>query len=150
MPLQISRPLILLAVIVVLFLVIRFFLVPESFGEKGFYRSVALEENADKPVKHVGEESCVICHDDVATARDSSHHANLNCETCHGPGFLHIESAEAKDIHIPTGTEFCAWCHSENAGRSELLVKQQNIAEHLAENEAESCIDCHNPHSPWN
>lgn len=149
MPLQLRRPLMLFAVIIILFLTARYFLIPESFGEQGFYRAKALEENAAFEVKHVGDATCIECHDDIAAARDTSVHKTLRCEVCHTAGYKHVKSEEGKDIFKPDGLTNCKWCHTKNAARSEKVIKQVDINEHMVENGAEKCIECHeNPHNP--
>lgn len=144
---QLKRPLILLCSIIVLFLIARHLVKPEGYGVKGYYRIESLEENQAYEVNYKGSESCNDCHDDIVTLRDSSEHKTLQCEACHGPGYKHVESGEAKDIVIPEGREFCAWCHSKNFARSQNNVKQVDIKEHNIEN---NCVECHNPHAPWN
>ncbi len=146
MPPQLKRPLILLGSIVIIFLVARYFIKPEGFGEKGFYRIQSLEENEQFEIKHIGSQACNECHDDMIALRDSGVHQTLNCEICHGPGYKHFETGEAKDIIIPDGRAFCAWCHSKNAARPEGIIVQVNLKEHNIEYK---CIDCHNPHAPW-
>ncbi|MCF6366911.1 MAG: hypothetical protein L3J35_11995 [Bacteroidales bacterium] len=149
MPLQIRRPLILFAVIIILFLTARHFLTPESFGEKGFYRGNALEENMDREIRHTGDKSCFECHDDKIAERDSSVHISVKCEVCHGPGYKHILSGEANDIEKPDGVTNCKWCHTKNAARPTTVINQIDIQEHLIDNGAEKCIECHeNPHNP--
>jgi hypothetical protein len=146
MPPQLKRPLILLGSIVLIFILARHFIKPEGFGEKGFYRIQALEENQLFEIKYVGSKACLDCHDDIIALRDSGVHETLNCEVCHEPGYKHILSGEAKDIVIPSGREFCGRCHSKNAARSMTLIVQVDLKKHNVEN---NCIDCHNPHSPW-
>lgn len=38
--------------------------------------------------------------------------AEVGCETCHGPGSLHAESAERKQINRKPSIETCNSCHS--------------------------------------
>jgi hypothetical protein len=52
-----------------LFLVIRHFVVPPSFGQYGHYRGAAIGEIAARPVKFAGHDSCEACHSDVADAK---------------------------------------------------------------------------------
>lgn len=52
---------------------------------------------------YVGSESCIVCHEDsyetyqrsahVVTETDADRWTNSACETCHGPGAAHVESA---------------------------------------------------------
>lgn len=148
MPKQLERVLLLLISLVFIFLIIRHLLVPESFGELGHYRANSLLENEALEPKYVGNKYCVDCHEDQALLLLEGTHQNLKCETCHGPGFRHVESNENVDIILPVGREFCGKCHSLNAARSKSVVKQVIIREHNIEEK--ECVNCHNPHEPWN
>lgn len=70
-----------------LFLVIRSYVVPHSFGRYGHYRADALGEIASRPVKMSGHETCETCHSDVADMKKAGKHAHVNCEACHGAIF---------------------------------------------------------------
>ena len=73
----------------------------------------------------------------------------MTCEVCHGTGYKHVESGEAKDIIKPDGLTISKLCHTKNAARPNEVIKQVNIQEHLIDNGAEKCIECHeNPHNP--
>ena len=51
------------------FLVVRHYVVPKSFGQYGHYRGAAMGEIAAHPVKFVGHDTCEGCHADVADAK---------------------------------------------------------------------------------
>jgi hypothetical protein len=44
---------------------------------------------------------------------DTPHLRNTGCESCHGPGGLHVRTAEARHIRGKLTTAVCARCHSE-------------------------------------
>ena len=67
------------------FLVIRGYVVPKSFGQYGHYRGAAIGEIAAHPVKFAGHQTCEGCHVDVADLKSKGKHAHVNCEACHGP-----------------------------------------------------------------
>ena len=67
-----------------IFLVVRHFVVPKSFGQYGHYRGAAMGEIASHPAKFSGHESCESCHSDVADKKNAGKHAHVNCEACHG------------------------------------------------------------------
>ena len=69
---------------ILLFLVIRRFLVPKSFGEYGHYRGNALSEIAARPINFAGHDTCETCHADVLEKKKDGKHAHVNCEACHG------------------------------------------------------------------
>jgi hypothetical protein len=66
------------------FLVVRHFVVPPSFGQYGHYRAAAIGEIAAHPIKYAGHETCEGCHADVVDVKKAGKHARVNCEACHG------------------------------------------------------------------
>jgi hypothetical protein len=42
--------------------------------------------------------------------------ANIQCESCHGPGYLHVMEASRRESMISTGLDYgtCAQCHAED------------------------------------
>jgi ribosomal protein L37AE/L43A len=145
-PPQIKRHVLLLAFFIIVFIVIRAALVPDSFGKYGHYRGDALAENEARVPRYSGKDSCSDCHSKIVDQLASDIHANLACETCHGPGDAHVH--KARTIHMPVvGTRnFCGLCHTKNMARKKERVPQLLMAEHYPE---KNCIDCHNPHQPW-
>ena len=67
-----------------IFLVVRHYYVPKSFGQYGHYRGASIGEIAQRPVKFAGHETCETCHSDVADKKKIGKHAHVNCEACHG------------------------------------------------------------------
>src|SRR5947209_18480229 len=76
----------------------------------------------------VGPEVCQACHEDIAKGFVSSAHRETKnaCESCHGPGSKHAESASATEIRnpkklAPAETDrACLTCHlnqKTHAGR---------------------------------
>lgn len=147
MPKQLQVLLIVFAIFISLFIIIRHLLIPDSFGEYGHYRGDALEEIASQELKFAGKEACIDCHSDIYEMLLSDMHANLDCEICHGPGQKHADSMEASDILKKTGREFCGLCHAINPARPNDVISQINLNEHNIE--IENCTDCHNPHQVW-
>ena len=146
MPPQLKRLLPLLVLFIVLFMVARHFLIPDSFGQYGHYRGASLEENADHPIHFAGKATCIECHDDVGAQLDSDAHSGLSCEVCHGPGVNHADDYEVK-LEKPGTREFCGSCHQLHPARRIEIINQIDIREHHPERE--NCIDCHNPHVVW-
>ena len=145
-PPQLKRLGLAFAVFISLFLVVRNSLVPDTFGQYGFYRGASLEEIAESPPKFTGQAGCLDCHMDIYELKQQDVHKTISCETCHGPGKLHSESAEASQIQKPTERESCGICHSRNAARPGAVILQIDLKEH---NIDKKCIECHNPHKPW-
>jgi hypothetical protein len=169
MPQQIKRLISAFVLFIVLFLILRQVLKPDSFGELGHYRAKAIQENTVRELHYAGSEVCCTCHQDICTDKTSGHHAQLKCEVCHGPGLKHARSVEKfKGSQLPDSLllfkpverKDCAICHRKNAARIKILfdtidntvIRQINVLEHNpmdTDTKAEyKCIDCHNPHQP--
>ena len=147
MPKQLKVLLLLFACFITLFIIVRHFLVPDSFGEYGHYRADALIDIAEQELNYAGKEACIDCHSDIYEMLLTDMHAKLSCEVCHGPGLKHADSMEASDISKKSGREFCGLCHAMNPARPLDVVSQVDLNEHNIENK--NCIDCHNPHQVW-
>jgi len=170
MPQHIKRLIITFVVVIALFLVVRYLLVPGSFGEYGHYRGLALAENADRPVHYSGSASCARCHEDIFNDKNKGHHSGLSCEGCHGPSYRHvlyadsahrIKLADSLLLKRDSTRHFCAVCHEKNAARIKILFDSVNKSvvkvieekkhNHLYDKETHkllNCIECHNPHDP--
>lgn len=104
--------------------------------------------------KAVGQEVCATCHADVAAQYARSAHGWLpedsppetlaGCESCHGPGSVHAESGEAKDIrrfanlNARDASQPCLSCHQADHAR------EWAVSEHAANDVG--CTDCHRIH----
>jgi nitrate/TMAO reductase-like tetraheme cytochrome c subunit len=145
-PPQLKRLAIAFSIFIAAFLIIRHFLVPDSFGQFGFYRGASLQEIAMTPMKYAGQKACFDCHQDIEDLKLQDVHSDIRCETCHGPGLKHSENGDTTLLQRPTSREFCGLCHSKNAGKQKSMIFQVDLKEH---NVNKRCIDCHNPHQPW-
>jgi hypothetical protein len=127
-----------------IFLVIRGFLVPKSFGQFGHYRANAVTEIAARPIKFAGHESCEGCHGDVLDKKKKGKHAGVNCEACHGPQAQHADDpTSVKPDKLDTAV-LCARCHEANAAKPRNFP-QVDTEEHST---GLPCDTCHQPHSP--
>ena len=107
---------------------------------------------------YVGSEACAVCHEDTAKAfAKTPHHvadgtdkkrgfAGRACESCHGPGAKHAESAAAADIRNPGKLaaaqidQVCLACHLNqptHAGRLGSSHARDQVA----------CTTCHKIHA---
>lgn len=145
-PPQLTRLALAFAVFVTLFLVLRHYLVPDTFGEFGHYRGASLIDNAQVEIHYAGQQACFECHQDVQDLKAKDVHSDIHCETCHGPGQKHVLSGESTDILKPAGREFCGKCHAKNAAKQKNTVFQIDLNKH---NVDKNCVECHNPHQPW-
>jgi len=146
MSIQVKRIILVFVIFIALMLVLRHFLVPDSWEEYGHYRGDALKEIAYKTPKFVQMDDCAACHDSIAELKSSGEHKSLQCEICHGAGYQHIDDPEGNKELLPSGRQFCLRCHTLNPARSNDEIKQVDPIEH---NTDEECITCHNPHQPW-
>lgn len=128
----------------VVFLVVRHYIVPKSFGEYGHYRGAAMGEIAARPVHFAGHQACEACHTDVLDVKKNGKHAHVNCEACHGPLAKHADDpASVTPAKLDTAV-LCVRCHSASAARPKGFP-QVAAAEH---SNGLPCETCHNPHSP--
>src|SRR3974390_3336231 len=99
----------------IVFLLIREYVVPKSFGQYGHYRGNAISETAAHPVRFAGHEACESCHSDVLDAKKNGKHARVNCEACHGPQAKHAEDPSAVTPPKPDTAVLCVRCHAASA-----------------------------------
>ena len=150
---HVLRPLWVAIAFVALILLARYLLVPKDFGVQGksftynFHRAGNVQDWKNFPVKYVGQEVCVECHEDNGEALASSPHAIIQCENCHGPGVKHIEAESAETITINRSRALCLRCHADlgYVGINRSNIPSINPNEHNVDSE---CAECHNPHNP--
>lgn len=138
------RVVILLALGMVIFLVVRRVVVPADFGRYGHFRAGALDEIRAKPIKFAGRAACEACHSDQAEVKNKGKHAGLGCEACHGPLAHHAEDPSTVIPKLPDTAVLCARCHEANNAKPKSFP-QVVTAEHSA---GLPCNTCHKPHSP--
>jgi hypothetical protein len=131
------------AIGIVLFLVVRGFLVPKSFGQYGHYRGDALAEISSRPVSYAGHEACELCHAEVLEVKKGGRHARVACESCHGPLAKHAADPSVTPIRLDTAV-LCVRCHEANHSKP-MDFPQVHSADHSA---GLACNTCHKPHSP--
>ena len=100
----------------------------------------------------VGSKACADCHEEIVRDFRTADHArlmakgknaeNAGCESCHGPGSLHVKSGGATNtiVNPRKDPETCFQCHLE-------IRAEFNLPHHHPVMEGKmSCADCHNPH----
>jgi hypothetical protein len=153
---HIWRAIFLLVGLGVAFVTGREFMIPGSFGKAGHYRYDSLQSYMAQPAIHGGRDSCRECHPKEYETASAGKHAELNCETCHGPLAWHAKDGQ-KIAEMPkvASWKLCAYCHQPLAARPR-FIKQVAFAKHLEEQGAEPgtgvparvCFLCHKPHNP--
>jgi len=128
------------------FLVVRHYVVPKSFGQYGHYRGAAIGEIAARPVKFAGHETCETCHSDVADKKKIGKHAHVNCEACHGALASHANADDPTAVMpvLPDPAVLCARCHTASAAKPKGFP-QVDPANHYP---GSPCKTCHHPHNP--
>jgi DmsE family decaheme c-type cytochrome len=118
----------------------------------------AQQEQPQAPAKpeYIGSEMCAVCHEDIFKAFQKSRHQAIeadkrrgwegrSCESCHGPGSLHAESASPEGIVNPSKLKpfeeitSCLACHKNQ------MAPTGRIASGHA-NDQVACSQCHAVH----
>lgn len=128
----------------IVFLVVRRFVVPKSFGEYGHYRGAAIAEIAAHPAHFAGHQACEVCHSDIADAKSKGKHAHVNCEACHGPQLKHADDPSSGVPPKPDTATLCVRCHAASAARP----KDFPQVDAVAHANGVPCETCHKPHDP--
>lgn len=135
--------------LVVVFLLIRSLVVPESFGEEGHYRAAALQEIVAQETKFVGSFSCGDCHAERVATYAKGKHGKFECEACHGTAGGHLTTVDIERVPLAVNREHtaCLQCHESIAGRPASQPQIDPVA-HAEDNgfelEGAVCLDCHN------
>jgi len=128
-----------------------------SWGAQDKPAAPAPPPAANQPAEYVGSQTCQMCHEDLFNAFQKNPHQQVEtgnkhgwatraCESCHGPGSKHADSASAADIRNPPklkpaeADKICLTCHLNqptHVGR---------INSSHARNQV-SCTACHSIHA---
>jgi hypothetical protein len=138
------RPALVLLAALAIFLAVRSAIIPKAFGQYGHYRPGALDLVRNHPIAFAGQDTCVMCHDEQATARAAGKHAHVACEACHGPLAQHADDPSAHVPKLPDVADLCRRCHEKDAAKP-AGFPQVATAEHSG---GMACNSCHQPHNP--
>jgi predicted CXXCH cytochrome family protein len=126
-----------------------------------FVAGTAMTPTQDEPF-YVGGELCAECHVDQAELFEGTTHDNIlafladepdgvgGCESCHGPGSLHVEMAGGEEpgflaaINASPDPGSCTTCHVDQIAQFSLPERHDVLEGFMA------CSDCHNPHGSFN
>lgn len=154
-PYSFTKRLVLIFIVIIsVVFIVRILVLPESWGEYGYYRGDYIEEEASRPLVHGTNESCVSCHETVYEMKHAGVHQRLSCETCHAPVTEHVRDGEKfADMPVRHGedqTQLCLRCHQKVEGRPEKFP-MIDAKTHLEEQEVRpghECNRCHTVHAP--
>jgi len=95
--------------------------------------------------------SCAACHAGVARTKSVSHHALLDCQTCHEAPEEHRQDPRGFLAKKPTSRDFCGQCHDKGATPPDLEAlrgKRIPRIELATHGDRYVCWQCHYPHFP--
>lgn len=148
---HVFRPLFVVIVVVILFLIARQAVVPADFGVNGknytygFHRKGSIDDWKAVKVKYMGKEYCRECHEEKVVENLTSPHKTIQCENCHGPAVGHPEKIE--QLSNTFDRLLCLRCHAHlpypQSNRADMPFVDPD--EH---NPDQICYECHNPHHP--
>lgn len=141
---------ILLALGTMTALAVRHILVPATFGDYGFYRAGALDEEKARLPLYAGRSACQECHADVAAIHAKDAHASVECETCHGAGAAHIKDNDSP-MAPAASKEDCLVCHrmlDARPGSFPQVDWQKHYQFVGARDASVACVRCHSGHEP--
>jgi predicted CXXCH cytochrome family protein len=102
--------------------------------------------------KFVGSAACADCHEPITKLFPTADHARLQargtnamemgCESCHGPGSLHVDSGGNRGtiVNPKRSPDACFQCHLDKRGEFNLPHAHPVLAGRI------HCTDCHDPH----
>ena len=148
---HIWRPLYVVIGIIFIVLIIRVFVVPDSFGihERGYmygwYNKADENFWKEVKVKYRSSEYCKDCHSNKLSLIKQTPHGVIQCENCHGPAIDHPENPVK--LSIDKSREQCLRCHFPLAYPTSGRAKIRGIDPEKHNPDIE-CVMCHNPHKP--
>jgi hypothetical protein len=138
-----------------------------EYGNQYNLENKQLDKSAGFVSFHAGEaelkNDCVACHttgyspngsqDDLAGVVGTWKEDGVQCESCHGPGSIHINNPPGVQMRIDRSSQACGECHKIDATH-QVYAKDSFIAHAQQYTEISKgkhlvldCTDCHNPHS---
>lgn len=149
------------------FVVLVFFLASSSRADqkpqeqqKASSESASTQPEQPPHAEYVGSEVCASCHVQQMKEFQHSTHARIaipgeikaqGCETCHGPGSLHVAAGGGRGVggikNPRKDPSVCFQCHLDKKAEFRLPYHHPVLEGKM------SCADCHSPHGedvrPW-
>ena len=144
LPPQIPPLLGVFALAVIGLVVARTYLIPETFGQDGHYRTAAVDSIIAHEKKYAGHQECALCHSAINDRRLAGNHQGVSCEVCHGPAADHVAGPMNVKPPAPRERGLCPLCHAYNPSRPTGFPQIDPVAH----NPLTPCITCHEPHEP--
>jgi len=129
---------------------VRAALVPDTFGDRGWYRAAAVDDQAALAASYAPPTACAECHDDKAALHAKDAHERVPCQTCHGPGAEHVATNEVK-LPKPAAASDCLACHQRllaRPGPFPQIDRRDHFKLVGVKDESTPCTTCHDPHEP--
>ena len=149
---HVVRAFLLLIIAVVALVLLRTLLVPDSWGQFGWYRGDNVAEQRAKEQRHGGNTACMECHDQEYETLAGAGHAAVKCEGCHAAVALHAVDGEwIAEMPIHREAELCLRCHQWLDARPRnfpQIKPREHVDEQGGEYGPAVCFDCHDPHAP--
>ncbi len=149
-----KRLLLVFAGIIALVVIGRMIILPDSWGEYGYYRGDYVDEEASRAMVYGTNDSCRNCHEEVYDMKRAGVHKRLSCEICHAPVSEHVlNDKKFADMPVKKGEpqrELCLTCHQSAQGRPETFAMIQ-FPKHLEDQKVKTtheCNRCHTVHAP--
>jgi len=126
--------------------------VPDSFGERGFFRGDARREAmVARAPRLQGSASCLECHKFQSQINAKDVHRTVQCEDCHGPGDAHAKEAKSDNIVIDRSRDACLVCHrllSARPGAFAQVSWRDHFKQMGVTDDKTACVACHDAHEP--
>ena len=144
----------LLAVGLLVFFVVRSFLIPPSFGQYGAYRGDNVEEQMEHPMRFAAKDLCSTCHGDIWEMHQQGKHAGVQCQNCHDVAGAHVHPETNEMVGampIQRTAQWCLRCHLQLPSRPTGFpqidpVTHADIGPGALQ--SDKCLQCHVPHDP--
>lgn len=153
---HILRAVLLVTLTGLVFVFVRHFAQPASFGEHGHYRYDSVGEHRSAEIVHGPGGSCDGCHEDQAVMQAAAGHASVSCQVCHDTPASHVgDDGKTGVMPVDRSDRLCRLCHEQLVARPSDFPQVPLVIggeDHVTENGGEwneaTCLECHDAHDP--